>query len=257
MIHGFPSRLVAVLALTVLPLSGLIADDSDPWLEALRGQDLDALEALVPQTTDPDRALTDGKTALMVAAQADDERLAKELLAAGATVDARNSNGGTALMYAAIGGALQTGRLLIANGAQVNARARFGWTALMVAAVKGQVEFCRLLLDSGADPNVQDSYGWTALMRAASRDRQSAVATLLDDPRTDPDISQGSGATALHIAAGLGLGPVVDRLLAGGADPTILDAEGRSPRQVAAMQGYTEIERSLGRAQEGTDQQVR
>jgi ankyrin repeat protein len=193
----------------------------------------------------------------MLAAQADDESLATRLLGAGAAVDARNANGGTALMYAGLGGAVSTGSLLIASGADVNARARFGWTALMVAAVKGQAQFCRLLLDADAEVNAQDTYGWTALMRAASRNRQTTVALLLNDPETDPDISQSSGATALHIAAGLGLGSIVDTLISGGADPTILDGEGRTPEQVAALQGYTEIERSLGRAAARAAQQVR
>ncbi|MGD8636082.1 MAG: ankyrin repeat domain-containing protein, partial [Gammaproteobacteria bacterium] len=106
-------------------------EENDPWLEALRDRDLETLDAMLSLGAEPDRQLPTGKTALMVAAQADDVRLISRLLDVGAKVDATNVNGGTALMFAAIDDSVAAGRLLIENGADVNAEARFGWTALM------------------------------------------------------------------------------------------------------------------------------
>jgi len=63
---------------------------SDAWLTALRDRDLETLDVMLSIGATPDRELPDGKTALMVAAQADDERLVRHLLEAGATVDATN-----------------------------------------------------------------------------------------------------------------------------------------------------------------------
>ena len=233
--------------------------DDDPWLDAVRNRDLETLDAMlsIDAEADPDRDLPSGKTALMVAAQADDEGLVRRLLEAGATVDATNVNGGTALMFAAIDGAMSAGRLLIERGADVNAQASFGWTALMVAAVKGRAEFSGLLLQAGADPEACDAYGWTPLMRATSGGHLDVVDTLLGDPRVDPDRAQESGATALHIAAGMGYENIVEHLLAVGADPEVTDQEGRTPRDVAELQGHTETGEILRQAESASVQQVR
>jgi ankyrin repeat protein len=134
-------KYLSAIGLTVV-LSTAVAqpspDDQDPWGTAIRQRDLETLDAMLELGADPQRSISDGKTALMIAAQADDERLVQRLLDAGAAVDATNANGGTALMYAAIDGAVATTNLLLAKGADPNAEARFGWTALMVAAVKGR-----------------------------------------------------------------------------------------------------------------------
>jgi ankyrin repeat protein len=160
-------------------------------------------------------------------------------------------------MFAAIDDSVAAGRLLIENGADVNAEARFGWTALMVAAAKGRARFSRLLLEAGADPEACDAYGWTPLMRAVAGGHPDAVDTLLADPRVNPDRAQESGATALHIAAGMGYGRIVEQLLADGADPVIADQEGRTPREVAENQGHRTTEEILRKAEAAVTQQVR
>ncbi len=88
------------------------------------------------------------------------------LLKRGATVDAKDKQGRTALMIAAQASDPKADLLLLANGANVNARDRYGRTALMWAVAKGQMNTAGVLLAHGADKSARDSKGRTALDRA-------------------------------------------------------------------------------------------
>lgn len=192
---------------------------------------------------------SDGKTELMEAAGSGDLERARQLLADGATVDDRNANGGTALMYAVSAGDVVMARLLLAAGADPNARARIGWTPLLVGAAKGRAAAITTLLDAGADPGEADAYGWTPLMRAVSAGHVAAVDALLASDRVSLEAREESGATALHIAAGRGYTEIVRRLLDAGAEATAADGAGRTPADVARLQGHGEAEALLkGRA---------
>src|SRR6056297_155589 len=54
-----------------------------------------------------------------------------------------------------------------------------------------------------------------------------------------------SGATVLHIAAGRGYASIVKRLLEAGAERLAADGEGRTPADVARLQGHQEAEALL------------
>ncbi|NGP54014.1 ankyrin repeat domain-containing protein [Thioalkalivibrio sp. XN8] len=183
---------------------------------------------------------SEGKTGLMHAAGDGDLALARQLLAAGAGVDDRNANGGTALMYAVSAGDVAMARLLLEAGADPNARARIGWTPLLVGAAKGRADAIKLLLDAGADAADADAYGWTPLMRAVSAGHVAAVDALLGSERANLEAREESGATALHIAAGRGYTEIVRRLLDAGAEASAADGAGRTPADVARLQGHGE-----------------
>lgn len=188
---------------------------------------------------------SDGKTELMQAAGEGDLDRARQLLSAGAAVDDRNANGGTALMYAVSAGDITMARLLLDAGADPNARARIGWTPLLVGAAKGRAAAIMTLLEAGADPAEADAYGWTPLMRAVSAGHVAAVDALLTSDRVSLEAREESGATALHIAAGRGYTEIVRRLLDAGAEASAADGAGRTPADVARLQGHGEAEALL------------
>ena len=177
-----------------------------------------------------------GKSALMLAARKGDRDRVRALLQKGADVNKINNNGGTPIMYAALGGDLEILRLFIASGAEVNAVAKNGWSALMISAAKGHAEIASELLANAADPNLQDVYLWSPLMRAVYEDREQIVALLLANAETDPNHRGENGVTALHIAALRGDPHLVELLLQGGADKTIVDHAGRTPYHIAQQQ---------------------
>ena len=81
----------------------------------------------------------------------------RELLAAGADVNARNRYGQTALMLAAHRGHLQVAEALVEAGADLNVTAKHNLTALMLAIVAGHVTVARLVARAGADLHVKGS----------------------------------------------------------------------------------------------------
>jgi ankyrin repeat protein len=130
--------------------------------------------------------------------------------------------------------------VLLAAGASVEARDRFGNTPLLLAAAAGQDEAIKLLLDAGARIDHRNLAGSSPLLRAAM-DNRWRTAVLLLERGADPNLANGQKLGALHAAAYNGNGKLVQALLARGAAPDAIDATGKSPAIYAAARAYVEI----------------
>lgn len=121
--------------------------------------------------------------------------------------------------------------------------------ALAVTSASGDAESVKLLIDAGASISRVDANGRGPLWHAASRGHASVVHLLasslkhcddeharLSDTLNAADVA---GATPLHAAARVGARAVVSSLLEHGADATIRDAKGHTPRRVALAHGFT------------------
>jgi ankyrin repeat protein len=102
----------------------------------------------------------------------------RELIRAGADVDARDRYGQTALMLAAQRGHHEIVELLVARGAALDVTAKYGLTALMLAIVAGHPAVARVLARAGADLRVQ---GTGAPGFAGKTAYDLAVARGMDD----------------------------------------------------------------------------
>ncbi len=129
---------------------------------------------------------------------------------------------------------------LLASGASVEARDRFANTALILAAAAGQNEAIRILLDAGAKIDHQNLMGSSALLRAAM-DNRRRTAVLLLERGADPNLANVKKLTPLHAGAYNGNRKMIEVLLAGGADPDAVDTTGKSPAIYAAARGYVDI----------------
>ena len=96
-----------------------------------------------------------GESSIHDAANGGNIEAAKQHLAAGTDVNAKDEEGLTPLHHAAWEGHKEVAELLIAAGADVNAKTEFGWTPLHFATEWGQKEVAELLIAKGADVNAK------------------------------------------------------------------------------------------------------
>jgi ankyrin repeat protein len=181
----------------------------------------------------------DGLTPLQYAVLTAGPRVMREVLDAGADVNAATAEGVTALHMAAYD--LEKTRLLVSRGANVNAATKAGETPLLVAAARpGAAETVSLLLSKGASVTARAAGGFsgpTALHRAASNADLPLLRLLL--------ASGAKVADAPNIARAAAFGhcrECLRILLDAGA---AADTPGRSALQDAAAYGDLEMVRML------------
>ena len=149
-----------------------------------------------------------------------------------------------ALFSATDAGCGQLARRLLAAGASLEARDRLGAMPLARAARAGQRALVELFLAQGAPIDARNIAGSTALYAAAENERQATVALLLAKG-ADPNLPGRSGVTPLAAAAFKGNDRIVEQLLARGADPNVIDATGKAAMIYAAARGFFGIVRRL------------
>ncbi|XP_052797548.1 uncharacterized protein LOC128229769 [Mya arenaria] len=116
---------------------------------------------------------------------------------------------------------------------------------LIVAARKGFTYAVKCLLQHGADPSVKNDKNLTALHKAVIY-KHAHIIRLLIDYNSPLDEKGGKfKRSPLHIAADLGLGEIVERILSKGANVKIKDHRGHYPIFLAAIRGHLETVRVL------------
>lgn len=243
-------------------------------LAARSNRDPDAVSALIEAGADLDaRSGTryrEGNSPLHYAGQNPNPAVTAVLLDAGADVNARSRTGRTPLHEAAAH-ASDPGviELLVEAGADVNAHDANGYTPLHSAAwFNPRPEITAALIAAGADVNARDPEEYVPAERGANyrtplfmslyrggvfiggqpmpARRQVSVVEVLVRAGADLEATDGSGLTALHAAARWSpfAFPLLLRL---GADPTVRDAEGKTPLDYAfetrTLQGLPEVRR--------------
>lgn len=116
-------------------------------------------------------------------------------------------------------------------------------TGLMIGAWEGNIEMMELFLRRGADINRVNRFGETALMHTAWKNRQAAMRWLIERGAqvNRPDREW----TALHYATFAGHAPLVNDLLAAGADVNARSTNGSSVLMMAAREGHDALARRL------------
>jgi uncharacterized protein len=223
---------------------------------------------------DPDRDL-------LAAAEANDAERVRALLAAGASAQARDAARDTALHRAAAAGHDALARLLLESGARPEAKNRASRTPLMLAARRGHLAAVRVLLWRGAGPNARGRDGETALGLAAGAswyvppgqeaavvaagafepggedwpqvpmpvDRVLPVVQALLASGADPDAADAAGWTPLMKAARQAQAAALRSMLASGADASLKDNAGQTAAEIARLAGHVELASLLRQAE--------
>ena len=177
---------VASLVMVVVAGAGWMgaahaAADDPPLVAAARAGDYAEVRDLLAAGADVDAPAADGATALHWSVHRDLPELVGLLIDAGADVSVANRYGVQSIALAATNGSAAVLRRLLNAGADPNAAMPGGETALMTAARAGPPDAVRVLLAAGADPNARDDAGGqTAVMWAAARNNAPAVHVLAE-----------------------------------------------------------------------------
>eukprot|EP00930_Biecheleria_cincta_P083014 TRINITY_DN72658_c0_g1_i1.p1 TRINITY_DN72658_c0_g1~~TRINITY_DN72658_c0_g1_i1.p1 ORF type:complete len:1378 (+),score=257.53 TRINITY_DN72658_c0_g1_i1:451-4134(+) len=182
----------------------------------------------------------DGRSALILAAQAGHTSVAALLLEKGANICATSSDCRTALMHAAHCGHLHVADLLLDKGADVLTTDSDGWTALTYAAHNGHSDVVALLSDRGANIHAGSRDGWTALMFAVQGGHAEVVRLFLDRG-VNSDAATPDGRTALMLAAQAGHTDVAALLLDRNASINASSSESRTALMHSAHVGHTDV----------------
>ena len=176
-------------------------------------------QALVDAGAPVDGRPGERETPLITAASYGDAEVARVLIAAGADVDARSSDDsggvprGSALLHAAVFGMTDVVDVLVQAGARID--------GIEVAAAAGDVD--EWLADAPADARLR------ALVMAADHERLDVIDRLIDAGTPVDGTDEAFGGHPLRTAAGNGRPRSARRLLEHGADPNLLDGDGRTP----------------------------
>lgn len=158
-----------------------VLQPSPQTLEALMNLTLDAPAAAAPAKKPAKKAATPGGEDVIRAAYNNDTALARQLLEAGADVNAKEGNGWTALQHAVDQDNEELTRLLLDHGAEINHRnTPTGRAAIHYAAMGDDDKLLRLLIERGADIDIRNNDGETPLYDAASMGKEACVKLLID-----------------------------------------------------------------------------
>eukprot|EP00746_Dinoflagellata_sp_MGD_P069116 gnl/MRDRNA2_/MRDRNA2_28345_c0_seq1.p1 gnl/MRDRNA2_/MRDRNA2_28345_c0~~gnl/MRDRNA2_/MRDRNA2_28345_c0_seq1.p1 ORF type:complete len:2680 (+),score=576.91 gnl/MRDRNA2_/MRDRNA2_28345_c0_seq1:800-8041(+) len=192
--------------------------------KAAADDELDVVKAFMPRDFPLDEPLTkDGRTVLLTAAQNGHLRICEFLdNVAGGDVDPIN----------------------------VSVKERKDHrTALMFAASKNDTQICTWLLSKGASVHDKDIHGQFPLMFVAENCKNMAsieTARVLLNAKAAVGSKDRRLNTALHLAAAEGGLEMVTLLAEHGAALTVQNINGKTPAEVAAKAGHTDLGEYLG-----------
>jgi len=179
--------------------------------------------------------ITEGSTALHLAAQNNQIAAVEALLATGMDANIRNNKGETPL-YSAVMRRRSGIRLLeclLGAGAKVNVKTKNGDTPLHMAA-PSKFEVMEWLINKGAAVNAENEAGRIPLHVVREWEgRVMDKIKLLIRHGSKVDVKDQEGWTPLHQAAGNGSIEIVQLLVANGADINAQTTDGRKPMDEA------------------------
>lgn len=209
---------------------------------AAQNGSVDVAEALLAAKAKIDELDGVDHTALMRAADTNQQEMVETLIKAGANPSIKGPNGDTALSLAISSGYTGIVRALIKGGADVNVTTDDGGSLALTAAQYGYSEIITVLGEAKANLNVSNIV-YTPLSYAIEQSNKELVATLLV-AGADPNAKPKTGRVPLVMA--MDNMEIFELLLDAKADPNLSDSSGETPLMAAVLNGYADrIERLI------------
>ncbi|MDX9905428.1 MAG: ankyrin repeat domain-containing protein [Bacteroidales bacterium] len=169
---------------------------------AVRSGKSNLLEQLLKRGADPNIADRSGATPLLYGCAAENTQMVNLLLDYHANPDISTSDSLTPLIAAILLKSLPVTKALLDHGADPDGIFPGDLTPLMYAATDGSSEIVACLVPRVKDINATCE-GETALMMAVNSLYAESVRYIVDDPKTDYNITNDEGMTALMLAIDL------------------------------------------------------
>lgn len=184
-------------------------------------------------------------TELMTAAAANNSTRILELVEAGAAVTASDSKGNAALVYAIRSGSCDALHILIKSGADINAANNKKWTPLMIAAESANNDCLSALLQAGVRLDYIALDGTTAVSIAVKNNNLEAIDRFIAHTTDFSDLGGNALLNSLQDTDSNIAAPLVEKLIAGGANVDYKDANGEFPLLQAARHNHIDIAKLL------------
>lgn len=209
------------------------------------------LEILIDNGANINTVDSHNKSALFIAAELGQNRIAKMLIEKGADTNLKSMLYSTPLHQASgYRGSSEMVKLLIENGADVNAKDSKGNTPLYNAIDAARVSIAKILLENGADINAKNYLGKTALMHALelsymNAEHLASVVNLLIKNRANVNAKDTNGNSPLHCSMLLGKLEIVETLLQNGANIDAKNNDGKTALNLAVEYNRKDIIETL------------
>jgi len=208
------------------------------------------VDLLIQHKADVDLFNAQGQTPLHLASLYGNPESIKLLLVGGANINIRDAEGNTPLHIAVLYRHPENLDEILKGNPDIDVTNTEGYTPLHLAVQRPENEKAiELLLKKGADMNIPDPTGRNALLVSVGS-HQKAYIDLLVSNGVDINSQDNDGNTALHYPLinvlknklYIPYGKEIVKILVGeGADPQIMNKEGKSPMDLAVESGENEL----------------
>eukprot|EP00731_Ephydatia_muelleri_P012188 Em0006g1082a len=216
-------------------------DSALTWACTLGNEEIVAL--LLERKASVEHRTKDGCTALMFAALAGHERVAKLLLDYAAEINVESdSNKDSPLTFACWKGHQKVVELFLERKADIEHRTKEGFSPLMFAALGGHTQVAELLLLHGAQVNTPSGSNNDIPLTSACWKGHHDVVKLLLEHRSNIEHRTKDGCTPLMLAAREGHLTVAELLLLHGAQVNVPSgSENNIPLTLACWKGHRNV----------------
>ena len=185
------------------------------------------IEEIFNDTINLDEVDKEGETYLHLCAKNGYLESAKWLLDKGVNIEAENKEKNTPLFYAALSDNNALTKFLISEGANVDHVNKHKRTALQEALIAGK-RTINILFEHTQNLNNVDIYGNNLIFDAIANGNTELIEKVINTKSIDINKINNEGNTVLHKDAVLKNSDLAIRILEKGADPTILDKNGKN-----------------------------
>ena len=197
--------------------------------EALTGNDISAVDALIARNIDVNMRDENGDTLLIYTLNNNNDlSIAKQLILAGADVNAPSTETGMPPMLIATSMAdmlqNQARKLYADNRTNITEQAL---QTFMISQMEKAQNMLQMLIDAGANVNQETPFG-TPLMNASQNEWNESIIKKLLENGAKVNATDRLGRTALFYAAAFDCNKIISQLMAAGADVSVKDIDGRT-----------------------------